>query len=366
MKVFHCTHCRHIVFFENTKCVSCGFALAFVPDLGTMLALEERAGGQWRTELRGMGRRRFRLCQNYSAQGVCNWAVPAEDPAPLCASCRLTEVIPNLDTPGNREAWFKLEAAKRRMLYTLVQLRCPIRGRDTDAAHGLAYRFLEDEAPDRPVLTGHASGVITVNIAEANDAERERRRLQMREPYRTLLGHFRHEIGHYYWERLVHERGLVEPFRAVFGDERTGYGEALRSYYENGPPADWAQRFVSAYATAHPWEDWAESWAHYLHMTDMLDTAADCGLSLAPRRRDEPTLQRARTGATEPFDQLIAGWFPLTYLLNNLNRSMGLADGYPFVLSSPAIDKLRFVHQTIAGLDTRPTAEATASPGAWA
>ena len=347
MKVFHCTHCRHIVFFENTQCVSCGFKLAFVPDLVTVVALEPRANDTWRTELRGIGRRRFRLCRNYSEQNVCNWAVSAEDPEPLCASCRLTQVIPNLETPGNREAWFKLEAAKRRMLYTLVQLHCPIRGRAEDPEHGLSYQLLENEAPDKPVLTGHAHGVITVNIAEANDAERERRRLQLHEPYRTLLGHFRHEIGHYYWERLVHEGGRVEAFRSLFGDERADYAAALELYYDNGPPADWAQRFVSAYATAHPWEDFAESWAHYLHMTDMLDTAEDCGLSLTPRRRDEPTLARARSGTTEPFGQLISAWFPLTYLLNNLNRSMGLADGYPFVLSSPAIDKLRFVHDTI-------------------
>lgn len=348
MKVFRCTHCRHVVFFENTRCLSCDSRLAFVPTHSTMVAIEPLPDGLWRPHLRGLAKRRFRLCRNYSEQNVCNWVVPAEDPDLLCASCRLTQVIPNLDTPGNREAWFKLEAAKRRLLYTLMQLRCPIRGRAEDPAHGLAYRFLEDESPEKPVLTGHSRGIITVSVAEANDAERERRRLQMHEPYRTLLGHFRHEVGHYYWERLVREAGRVEAFRALFGDERADYAAALGSYYYSGPPADWPQRFVSAYATSHPWEDWAESWAHYLHMSDMLDTAADCGLSLTPRRRDEPTLLRARSGTTEPFERLIADWFPLTYLLNNLNRSMGLADGYPFVLSTPAIEKLRFVHETIA------------------
>jgi len=336
------------VFFENTQCVSCGSTLAFVPDLMAVVALEARSSGLWRTELRGLARRRFRLCHNYAQENVCNWAVPAEDPQPLCESCRLTQLIPNLAVDGNREAWFKLEAAKRRLIYSLKQLHCPIDSREAHPEHGLAYRFLSDDATGEPVLTGHAHGIITVNVAEANDAERERRRLQMHEPYRTLLGHFRHEIGHYYWERLVHHSARLEGFRALFGDERADYAAALQAYYDNGPPADWTQHYVSAYATAHPWEDWAESWAHYLHLTDMLDTAADCGLSLRPARRDEPTLLGARSGTAEPFDRLIADWFPLTYLLNNLNRSMGLPDGYPFVLTTPAIAKLRFVHETIA------------------
>jgi len=347
VKVFHCSHCRHVVFFDNTHCVSCGFTLAFVPDLLSVVTLEARRNDLWGTELRGMARRRFRLCRNYSQENVCNWAVPAEDPQPLCESCRLTQVIPNLGVEGNREAWFKLEAAKRRLLYSLKQLRCPIESRLQNPERGLAYEFLSDEASGQPVLTGHAHGIITVNVAEANDAERERRRLQMHEPYRTLLGHFRHEVGHYYWERLIHHGARLEGFRVLFGDERSDYSAALQTYYDNGPPADWAQRYVSAYATSHPWEDWAESWAHYLHLTDLLDTASDCGLSLSPKRRDEPTLPRARSGTEAPFDRMIADWYPLTYLLNNLNRSMGLPDGYPFVLTSPAIEKLRFVHETI-------------------
>ena len=348
MQVFHCSHCRQVVFFENTHCVSCGFKLAFVPDLSAMAAVEADAGNLWRIVARTRGRRRLRLCRNYLAENICNWAVAAEDPEPLCESCRLTQVIPNLGINGNREAWYKLEAAKRRLIYSLRQLHCPLAGRGNDPAHGLCYEFLSDADADKPVLTGHAHGVITVNIAEADDAEREGRRLQMGEPYRTLLGHFRHEIGHYYWERLIRDSPRIDQFRQLFGDERADYAASLQAYYQQGPPADWVQNYVSAYATSHPWEDWAESWAHYLHMSDMLETAADCGLSLLPRRRGEPMLLRARSGTEQPFERLIANWFPLTYILNNLNRSMGLADGYPFVLSTPAIAKLRFVHDTIA------------------
>jgi hypothetical protein len=347
MKVFHCSNCHHLVFFENTQCVNCGFKLAFVPELADMAAMEPLENGLWRTGAHGAERGRFRLCRNYSEENICNWSVADEDPEALCESCRLTEVIPNLTLEGNHEAWFKLEAAKRRLIYSLKQLHCPVESRLQNPERGLAYEFLSDGDADSPILTGHARGVVTVNIAEASDAERERRRVQLGEPYRTLLGHFRHEVGHYYWERLVYDRGILEQFRAVFGDERADYAAALKTHYQLGPPADWAQSFVSAYAASHPWEDWAESWAHYLHMSDMLDTAADCGLSLMPGRRDEPVLQRARSGTEQPFEGLIESWFPLTYLLNNLNRSMGLPDGYPFVLSTPAIAKLRFVHDTI-------------------
>jgi hypothetical protein len=349
MKVFHCSHCRQLVFFENTQCVNCGHTLAFVPELSAMAAMAPLADGRWRIAGRGGGRGRYRPCANYRTEIICNWVVPATDPQSLCVSCRLTQVIPNLTIEGNREAWFKLESAKRRLIYSLMQLRCPIESRAQDPEHGLAYEFLSDTAADSPVMTGHAHGVVTVNVAEADDAERERRRQQLGEPYRTLLGHFRHEVGHYYWERLVRRGDRLEQFRSLFGDERADYAQALQQHYQQGPPTDWAQRFVSAYAASHPWEDWAESWAHYLHMSDMLETAAECGLSLTPRSRDEPVLLRARSGTSEPFERLISSWFPLTYILNNLNRSMGLADGYPFVLSTPVIAKLRFVHDIIVG-----------------
>jgi hypothetical protein len=347
VKVLHCSHCRQVVFFENTQCVNCGYKLCFVPDLNAMAAVEADSGDLWRMVDGSREPRRFRLCQNYLQENICNWAVTAEDSEPLCESCRLTQVIPNLGINGNHEAWFKLEAAKRRLIYSLRHLHCPIHDREIDPEHGLSYEFLSDTDPKKPVLTGHAHGVITVNIVEADDAERESRRVKMGEPYRTLLGHFRHEIGHYYWERLIRDSPRIDQFRELFGDERADYAASLKAHYEQGPPADWAEHFVSAYATSHPWEDWAESWAHYLHMSDMLETAADSGLSLVPPRRGEPTLLHAPSGTEQPFDQLIANWFPLTYILNNLNRSMGLPDGYPFVLPTPAIAKLRFVHDTI-------------------
>jgi hypothetical protein len=351
VKVFHCNNCQQLIFFENSQCVSCGSRLAFVPDLGAMAALEPAGDDLWRLPKKGGGRAaatlRLRLCDNDAQHEVCNWALSADDPNRLCRSCRLTQLIPDLSVAGNKSAWARLEAAKRRMLYTLMQLQLPIQGRAQNPEHGLTYELRADTA-GAPVLTGHARGVITLNIAEADDAERERRRLALREPYRTLLGHFRHEVGHYYWERLIAGQPRIEEFRKLFGDEREDYDVALKRHYDQGPPADWRQRFISSYATAHPWEDWAESWAHYLHLTDMLETAAASGLSLQPARRDEPALKRVHSGANESFERLIESWVALTYITNNLNRSMGLADAYPFVLSLPATAKLHFIHDVIA------------------
>lgn len=351
MNVFHCGRCDQLVFFENTSCVKCGSALAYLPDRREVAALEPDGDGLWRPAGAGEGRT-YRLCTNYETENVCNWAVPAGEINPYCPSCRLTRVIPDLSVPGNRERWARLEAAKRRMLSTLLTLGFSFVSKADDPSGGLAFEFLADpEAGAPPILTGHADGVITVNVAEADDAERERRRTALNEEYRTLLGHFRHEVGHYYWDRLVRDTRHVEGFRRLFGDERADYAEALRRHHAAGAPDDWSNSFVSAYASSHPWEDWAETWAHYLHITDTLETADSSGLSLRPKRPDEPALKPGApvVGRQAPsFDRIVERWLPLTYVLNNLNRGMGLPDAYPFVLSPPAIEKLRFVHEVVS------------------
>jgi len=263
----------------------------------------------------------------------------------------ITRVIPDLRQPGHQTAWYRLEVAKRRLLYSLRHLGLPLVPKDEDPAQGLAFAFLADPGGPgaAPVLTGHCNGVITINVAEADDVEREHRRQQLHEPSRTLLGHFRHESGHYYWDRLLPQRPRLEGFHALFGDERVDYSQALTHHYQHGAPADWPQQCISAYASAHPWEDWAETWAHYLHMTDAVETAVACGLALQPLRPDEPSVPPpVRGGRLGAFEAMLQHWFSLTSVLNNLNRSLGLPDAYPFLLSTPVIDKLRFVHDTIA------------------
>jgi hypothetical protein len=354
MKTFHCQFCGHPLFFENVQCLQCGSALAFLPDRLNMAAIEEAPGeeeGLWRPRARGkkVSELRYRLCHNHTTQNACNFAVPAQDPNRLCVSCRLTRVLPDLSVPENPLRWYRLEVAKRRLFYALAKLGLVATNPPDGSADGPIFEFLAD-LPGQPVMTGHAQGVITLNVAEADDAERVRRREEMHEPYRTLLGHFRHESGHYYWDRLIDEGGRVESFRKVFGDERQDYQQALQAHYARGGTVpDWQESFVSQYATAHPWEDWAETWAHYLHMVDLLETAASYNTRLRIPGQDldvEEVVNPLETGHPD-FDTLVEQWVPLTLLVNSLNRSLGQEDAYPFALSPGALDKLRYVHDVI-------------------
>ncbi|MBV8078553.1 MAG: putative zinc-binding metallopeptidase, partial [Planctomycetaceae bacterium] len=218
MKIFHCGHCDQLVFFENTTCVNCGHVLAYLPDQENLGTLEPDGEDRWRSlsTADGIEERAYRLCKNDRDEDVCNWAVPVDDSNPYCLSCRLTRIIPDLSRPGDRAAWARLEASKRRLIYSLLRLDLPLANKMEDPLGGLAFEFLADPDPGTPgavpVLTGHDGGVITINVAEADDAERERRRHQMHEPYRTILGHFRHEIGHYYWDRLIKDSEWIDAF----------------------------------------------------------------------------------------------------------------------------------------------------------
>jgi hypothetical protein len=355
MKLFECQHCGQPLYFENIRCESCGRNLGYLSAGETISALEEGKRG-----LRALAERRgrYRYCAN-AQHGVCNWLVSAEDPEQFCAACRHNRMIPDLSVPENLANWRRIELAKHRLFYTLLRLRLPLRTKVEDPENGLAFDFLAqppDGAPE-PVMTGHDNGLITINLAEADDSERERMRHQMGEPYRTLLGHFRHEVAHYYWDRLVRDAPGIEAFRQLFGDEREDYGAALQRHYANGPPPDWQERFVSAYASTHPWEDWAETWAHYFHMVDTLETASAFGMRVRPRVTKGADLSAAIDfdPHSANMDRIIDSWLPLTFAVNSINRSMGIADLYPFVLAPPVIVKLSFIHDRIhaAGVSRR-------------
>ena len=347
MKTFHCNRCGNLVFFENIACERCQATLGFIPALSQIAAFEGDDENGWRSLHPDASGELFRRCHNYQVEAVCNWMVPATDANPLCDACRLTHTIPNLDVPEHRLYWYRLETAKRRLLYTLQGLGLPVISRDDDPASGLQFDFLANTEPHNPVMTGHDNGRITINIAEADDAHREQTRSQMGEAYRTLLGHFRHEVGHFYFNRLIAGTRRLEPFRKLFGDEHADYGEALKRHYDQGAPADWQASYISTYATMHPWEDWAETWAHYLHMVDTLDTAVSCGLVLRPDSPQEPTLTDQTPVEDASFRSLMNRWFPLTYVLNSLNRSLGAPDSYPFTLSPTVVAKLEFVHRVV-------------------
>jgi hypothetical protein len=356
MKTFRCDNCGHPLFFENVTCLQCGSALAFLPDRLALCAVEAAPGapeGLWRRKTRRRPKGDsplYRPCSNHTRYQACNFAVPSTDPNPLCVSCRQTRLLPDLSMPDNQERWYRIEVAKRRLFYTLAKLGLVTVDPPNGERDGPAFEFLA-EMPGHQVLTGHCEGVITLNIAEADDEERVRRRVALHEPYRTLLGHLRHESGHFYWDSLIRNTERLEPFREMFGDESADYGQALDAYYAGGGAAQgWQDHHVSAYATSHPWEDWAETWAHYLHMVDLLETASSYNTRLVVPGNEEDEAEEVTNpfeNSTVDFDQLVDQWIPVTLLLNSLNRSLGQDDAYPFALSKRALDKLRFVHDVI-------------------
>ncbi|TAM69165.1 putative zinc-binding metallopeptidase [Mycobacterium sp.] len=336
MRDFTCPNCGQRLTFENSTCLNCGGALGFSLDRMALLVISDDEA----TEHAGVvPAGEYQLCANLQL-AECNWLVPVNTPRLLCASCALTTERPNdADTVG-LAGFARAEAAKRRLLAELHELKLPIVGRDKDPGYGLAFRLLSSAHEN--VLTGHENGVITIDLAEGDDVHREQLRIEMDEPYRTLLGHFRHEIGHYYFYRLIAPyRDHLERFNELFGDPDASYSEALDRHYSEGAPEGWRDDFVSSYATMHPSEDWAETFAHYLHIRDALDTSAWCGLAAASATFDRPAL------GPSAFQTIIDMWLPLSWSLNMVNRSMGHDDLYPFVLPAAVLEKMKFIHAVV-------------------
>ncbi|WP_336084920.1 zinc-binding metallopeptidase family protein [Nocardia sp. SSK8] len=347
MRDFGCPNCGQQLAFENSVCLSCSSPLGFSPRERALVVIGDPPGAAAVDPAAGVVcGERFRLCDNLHV-AQCNWLVADENGAPgpkLCASCRLTRTRPNDADIAGLAAFAEAEAAKRRLIFELVELGLPIVDRVADPVHGLAFDLLSSRTAD--VLTGHIDGVVTVDLAEANDPHREQLRIEMAEPYRTLLGHFRHEIGHYYFPVLVSGENALARFRELFGDPYADYQAALDRHYSQGAPAGWDNDYVSSYATMHAAEDWAETFAHYLHIRDTLDTAAAFGFAPAGATLDRPQVGRAG------FDKIIELWLPLAWSLNMVNRSMGHDDLYPFVLPDRVLEKMRFVHDLCTDANT--------------
>lgn len=366
--------CGYPVFFRNHLCLHCGRALGYEPEQAKVLSLDPASTGDGAFHIAGQepAHTLYRRCANFTQAPQCNWLVPAEEvvsevaPAfqPLCRCCRLNRVVPDTSMADNPALWHRVELAKRRLVASLVAMGLPVASRiGEDPQRGMAFDLLADIEPV-PVTTGHHEGIITINLSEADDAAREAIRSAMQEPYRTVLGHMRHESGHYYWSRLLDGSAWHEPFRMLFGDERQDYGAALQNHYTNGPDPAWADNCVSAYASAHPWEDWAETWAHYLHMVDTLDTAIasrmdnDTGHLLKDPfeadvlyRLDAAAAPDAdETTTDQAFLAFVNAWVGLTGVLNEFSLGMGLPDFYPFVLSKRSVTKLHFVHRFIGDM----------------
>ena len=350
MKLFKCTNCAQPVYFENTFCLQCNSSLGFVADLLQPYALQVEKNNHFSL----IGRKSdtlYRYCANFQNH-VCNWIIPQFNPSNFCKACDLNRTIPNITNPDYANKWSKIEVAKHRLIYQLLRLKLPFANKLQNAETGIVFDFMADEnSLEGRILTGHDNGNITINIAEADDIEREMARKSMNEVYRSLLGHFRHEIGHYYFDRLIGQSENLQRFRQLFGDESADYSAALNNYYNQGPQPNWSRNYISAYASAHPWEDWAETWAHYLHIVDTLETAYAFGLSLDPLVA-KATNNYSADITHDPykvrnFDTIFKQWLPLTFALNSLNRSMGLQDTYPFFITDAVRQKMKFIHWVV-------------------
>ena len=320
MRAFECRRCGNPLYFENTACVSCGAELGFSREERAIVPVDEQ--GRY-VDAEGLV---WWRCANREL-AACTWLTRFE--GTLCFNCALTRTRPNDHDPEGMRAFPGAESAKRRLIVELDALELPIVTRAEDPENGLAFDLLS--SANEPVTTGHQNGIVTIDLAEGDSVHRERLRRDLDEPYRTLLGHFRHETGHYYESQLV-KGDLLEAARELFGDERADYQEALDRHYADGPPSGWRDRYISAYATMHPFEDFAETFAHVLHIADTIDTAQSFGLTSVD------------VGAFRSFRDLVTGvWIPLSVALNQINRSMGKDPLYPFVIAGPVLDKLEFV-----------------------
>ena len=353
------------MFFRNDVCLACGTPLGYDPDLVLLRPLAPTRDPQvWRAmRTRGIGATlplaMYRRCANWTSAAPCNWLLADGEAArrqPFCRSCRLDRTVPDPTDRDNASLWLKVELAKRALVSQLIALKLPLESKVSEnPAQGVMFDLLRAPVGGPRVMTGHDDGLITLDIEEADDVHRETIRAQMHEPYRTLIGHLRHEIGHYSWQRLVRGAPWATRCREVFGDERTDYGAALQAHYANGAPVDWPNHHVSAYASAHPHEDWAETWAHYLHMIDTLDTARSFGLvahhddiQYEPFKAQALELEGREPDAEDlAFLAMVNGWIELTGALNEVTRSMGEPDFYPFVLSVAAVRKLHFIHGVV-------------------
>ncbi|SFI25694.1 zinc-binding metallopeptidase family protein [Planctomicrobium piriforme] len=348
MKTFRCV-CNNQLFFGNTVCLACQREAVFCPRCREVTSLVPNDDGTFHCGKESCAAH-LQKCHNYVTEFVCNGGIEiSDDPEQqqtLCEHCRLTEVIPDLTIEGNRELWARLEDAKRRVLYTIELLNLPIGRTENDVEPKLVFDFEADL--DTPVYTGHDNGRIIINIREADDVEREKARVAFREPQRTLVGHFRHELGHYYWDTLIKGQ-REEEYRALFGDERSpDYDTALAAYYQNGPAADWQGNYISAYATMHPWEDFAETFGTYLDLVSILDTA---------RHRN------GRDFRGQDCAKLLAEYQQVGILANELNREMGLKDLVPEVFGPKVAEKICYVHRLVAnaGASTKDEKRLTAA-----
>lgn len=374
MKTFKC-NCTDqlILFFESSHCLACGRTVGIDDEFDQVepYEIDEQSGLFYKAEAPDVF---YKKCDNNAQYHVCNGMVNLDTFIPvadkdevLCFSCRFNETVPDLSIVEHIPLWKKMETAKRRALYTLKSLSLPLNTTIQEPESGLSFDFIADRnvsdhfvSPiigQDVVFTGHDCGHITINLAEADDVARSQAKIAMGERYRTLLGHFRHELGHYYFDQLIANSPKKHALcKQYFGDDELDYQQALDTHYKQGAPANWHETFISEYATMHPYEDWAETWAHYMHIIDTLETAKNFSITGSTTgnefeldEADELRLPQSAYyfNSQTSIDAILDTWMEFSIILNSLNRSMGLADAYPFVLTQAVRTKLSFIHHAI-------------------
>jgi hypothetical protein len=362
LKKFNCS-CGASIFFENTKCISCESDIGWCPCCSTLRALIKSDTGQYFCSEPSCNAA-LSKCHNYAIEHVCNRCVltplePQTEPL-LCNCCRFNDTIPDLAIKSNREKWKRIETAKRRLFYTLDSLGLPYGNEEEGVVPPLSFDFKGDVIPKKSfwrkmknhehVYTGHASGKVTINIKEADDVEREKARVSMDEAHRTIIGHFRHEIGHYFWDVLVLGKCEAE-YIEVFGDHNNpDYGTALDTYYADGPRKDWQTDFVSAYATMHSWEDFAECFAAYLDMVSIVELA------------NTQFTNHVIDPRTTAFSAMAMRYSELGILFNEFNRTMGLLDLVPEVFTPAVLFKIEFIHNLLRNASNTPAPAPVVEP----
>lgn len=360
MRAFACPVCNDFTPFEQDRCPSCQANLSLHLPSKSMYATTDGVAivdGQ-----------RWVRCTQADTLG-CNWLTPAEqadDDAYQRGRCLADSLIRHEPAPDDtlaREKLVPATQALRRLIYQLSDIGLPIEPWWRSEG-GLAFDLLSSYTTGEKVIIGHAGGVITIDLVETLDAYREQLRVTLGEPYRTMLGHFRHEVGHYYQNILV-ENGsgatrYLPECRTLFGDETASYRDGIARHYKFGAPDNWQASFISEYATMHPWEDFAECFAHYLHITDTIDTCREAGMVLQAQRvrfsapRDIVALE---SYADVPVERLLFDWKWMSLFFNRVNTAMGKHPLYPFELPPPVISKLGFVHRVIRSEARDPAAQ---------
>lgn len=316
MQRFSCPACGTAAYFHNLTCV-CGQPLFFDPEARVMLNQGE-------------------ACANRPTIS-CNWIA---DGGQYCRSCAMSYVVPDLNVGDNLLMLARAESAKR---WVLANLSCWQWFTNADVGRRPRFLMLSEYTSGRSeqIMMGHAAGEITINVTEADELIRLQRQRELGEQYRSMVGHFRHELAHFCFDRLSLSPEFLSEFRELFGDERQDYGTALLRHYE--APLAPGEDYITPYSTAHPHEDWAETVAHLLHLVDFSDSFVSAGLAMRGVPEgftpySEPDTNRLINVATE-----------IAIAINDINRALDNSDLYPFVLTGPVRQKLSFAHRWMRG-----------------